>query len=426
MSEQTRPPMGITYQATDKAFAASLEQKPLRVLYSFPHKFGAGRICHIAWQQVNGAAKAGCKVLVFPGAIHKPVVASSVTFRPTLARWKFRIPYRLLGITRACILHDHIVARRLEQLADKPDIVHVWPLAALETLKTAARLGIPTVLERPNAHTRFAFEVVQQECDRIGVTLPPGYEHAYQADVLAREEEEYRLADQLLCPSEFVLKTFLDRGFSSNVLARHQYGYDPERFYPDSGQPGDKRGLTVLFAGLCAVRKGLHFALEAWLKSPAHKEGIFLIAGEFLPAYKEKLSAMLAHPSVKVLGPCNDMPRLMRSSDVMLLPSIEEGFGLVCAEAVGSGCIPLVSEACTEMCRHLENALVHRVGDVEQLEQHITMLYEDRELLDRMRATCVATATRLTWDAAGRKLDDVYREAVTRRKGSAALVSAAR
>ena len=37
---------------------------------------------------------------------------------------------------------------------------------------------------------------------------------------------------------------------------------------------------------------------------------------------------MLAHPSVKVLGHRNDVPELMRKSDILVLPSIEEGFGL--------------------------------------------------------------------------------------------------
>ena len=63
---------------------------------------------------------------------------------------------------RAVALHDRIVASRIEKMVGQIDIIHTWPLGALETLKTAARLGIPTVLERPNANTRFAMEVVQR------------------------------------------------------------------------------------------------------------------------------------------------------------------------------------------------------------------------------------------------------------------------
>ena len=161
-------------------------ERPLRVLYSFPHKLGADRICNIAWQQVNGVAAAGADVLAFPGVLHRPVTAN-VRVRPTLAWGKLRIPYKVLGRMGACALHDRIVSRRVSELAGQIDIVHTWPLGAIRTLKTARKLGIPTVLERPNAHTRFAYEVVQQECQRLGVAMPPGHEHAFNAGYLRHE-----------------------------------------------------------------------------------------------------------------------------------------------------------------------------------------------------------------------------------------------
>jgi glycosyltransferase involved in cell wall biosynthesis len=383
----------------------------MRILYSFPHKLGAGRICYTAWQQVQGLAHAGADLLVMPGAVHRGV-EPSVTVRATLARGKLRIPYKLLGTLRACALHDYVVSRRLEKLAGQIDIIHAWPLGAKMTLATAARMGIPTVLERPNAHTGFAYEAVQHECDRLGISLPPGYEHAFNKEVLQREEEEYALAFQLLCPSEFTRQSFLDKGHSATRIARHMYGFDPEQFFPESAERDENAALQVIFVGMCAVRKGLHFALEAWLRSPASKAGTFLIAGDFLPAYREKLSQMLAHPSVKVLGPRNDVGELMRKSDILVLPSIEEGYGLVVAEAIGSGCVPLASDACTDICRHMDNGLVHHVGDVTALTDQITLLHNDRALLKRLRTASLEMAHSITWEAAGINLLEVYRDVV--------------
>lgn len=383
--------------------------EPVRVLYSFPHKLGAGRICHTAWQQVNGLAAAGAAVEAHPGVLFRPV-APGVAVRSTLAWGRLRVSYKLLGMTRACQLHDRIVARRIERGGAGIDIVHAWPLGARRTLEAARRRGIPTVLERPNAHTRFAYEVVQRECDRLGVPLPPDHEHAFKADVLRIEEEEYELADYLLCPSEFVARTFVEQGFPREKLLRHIYGFDEAVFRPAPAAAADeKRPFTMLFAGVCAVRKGLHFALEAWLDSPASEHGRFLIAGDFLPAYRAKLAPMLAHRSVHVLGHRNDVPELMRASDVLVLPSLEEGSALVCAEAMASGCVPLVSDASSDHCRHGENALVHRVGDVAALRAHITAVYEDRALLRKLREAGLRLAPEITWSAAGRRLLDVYR-----------------
>jgi glycosyltransferase involved in cell wall biosynthesis len=385
----------------------SSSMKPIRVLYSFPHGIGAGRICYTAWEQVRGASAAGAQLIVAPASVRREL-PPAVRVAPTLARGRFRVPFRLLGQLRAIALHDRIVARRLPKLARHVDIVHAWPLGALETLEAAKRLGIPTVLERPNAHTRFAFEVVRAECERIVGPLPPGHEHAYNDAVLRKEEKEYALADALLCPSEFVVKTFIERGFERNRLVRHIYGYDEHRFSPPHERRGEKAGLTALFVGVAAVRKGLHFALEAWLRSPASRDGTFLIAGEVLPAYAVRLTAELAHPSVRLLGHREDIPSLMRQSDLLVLPSIAEGFGLVCAEAMGSGCVPVVSDACTDVCRHLENSLVHAVGDVAELERHMTLLDNDRDLLSRLRAGCLETAPQVTWRSAGTVLLGAY------------------
>lgn len=385
--------------------------KLVRVLYSFPLRLGAPRICTTAWYQVDGLAAAGADITVFPASISR-ALPPSVKVCPTLARGKFRLPNRLLGRMLYVRLHDWIVARRINKMAGQFDIIHAWPMGSLQTLKTAARFGIPTVLERCNAHTRFAYEVVQKESDRLGVALPSDHEHAYNADYLRREEEEYRLAYRLLCPSDFVVKTFLDQGFAREKLVRHIYGFDEKIFYPSDKPRDPKRGLTMISVGVCAVRKGIHFALEAWLQSSASKNGTFLIAGEFLPAYQQKLSAMLAHPSVKVLGHRNDVPELVRKTDLLVLASIEEGFGLVCTEAMGSGCVPLVSDACTDVCQHMQNALVHRVGDVATLAQQITMLDKDRACLEKLRAAGLKTAPEVTWNAAGVKLLELYREVI--------------
>jgi len=385
--------------------------KKIRVLYSFPHKLGADRICTTAWHQVNGIAAAGADVTLYAGCMAK-AVPEVVDVHTTLAWKKFRIPYRVLGTKRACDLHDRIVAQKLRKMARQVDVVHLWTLGALHTIRAAKELGIPALLERPNAHTRFAYRVVDEECRKLGITMPPGHEHAIKPDWLKREETEFRLADGLLCPSDFVARTFRDLGFPQDKLIRHQYGYDEKVYYPAPAARRNGHGLTILFVGGCAPRKGLHYALDAWLKSSAHKAGTFLIAGAFIPGYAELLSEQLVHPSVKVLGHRNDVPELMRESDILVLPSVEEGSALVTYEARASGCVLLVSDAAGAVCDNGENGLVHAAGDVGTLEKQINMLNEDRALLERLRSSSLGTIQEITWGAAGRKLAQAYRDAM--------------
>ena len=94
--------------------AMSDRNERVRVLYSFPLRLGADRICTTAWQQVNGLAAAGADVLVFPASLSRPV-APGVRVSPTLARGKFRLPYRVVGTMRAVLCTTRIVARRIRE-----------------------------------------------------------------------------------------------------------------------------------------------------------------------------------------------------------------------------------------------------------------------------------------------------------------------
>ncbi len=395
----------------------------MRALYSFPHKLGADRICYTAWQQVNGLVSAGAEVALYAGALTRPV-PDSVEVHTTLARGKLRLPYKLVGKLRALALHDKIVAHQLKKFAGKIDVVHVWPCAALATIAAAKRLGIPTVLERPNAHTRFCYEVVAAEHRRVGIQTPHD-DYLPNEAVLAREEAEFAACDFLLCASEFAAKSFLDLGYPQQKILRHRYGFDETAFFPAATVRERGRPFTALFCGVDAVRKGLHLAMEAWLASSASKDGVFWIAGELMDEFKNRFAEYLAHPSIVQLGHRHDVPQLMQKADILLMPSIEEGFGLVCAEAIAAGCVPLASDACTEMCRHMENALVHKVGDVAALRQQISQLYDNPELLAALRAGALRSRGEWTWSEAGIALVEAYRQAVGSRSTASSNCGAA-
>lgn len=378
-----------------------------RILYSFPHRLGAGRICTTAWYQVAETTRQGGHLNVFTASIARALPRPARVF-PTLSRFGLRMPIKFIGRTRACRWHDHRTARWLAAHADEVDVVHGWPLASLETLRTARRLGIPALLERPNAHTATAYAEAAREARLVGVELPRGHDHRPNPDYLAREEAEYREADLLLCPSEHVRRTFLDRGFPGEKLLRHHYGFDPVRFRPGLQDARGPRGLVLLYAGVGEPRKGLHYALEAWLKSGAQARGKFLVCGELLPGYARRLAPLLAHPSVQRLGHCANLPERMREADLFTLPSVEEGSALVTYEARASGCVLLVSDAAGAPCQAGENALVHPARDVETLTRQITSLDRDRDLLARLRTESLRTVDGLSWAAAGKTLLSIY------------------
>jgi D-inositol-3-phosphate glycosyltransferase len=384
----------------------------MRLLYSFPHALGAAGIGSTAYHEVQGAIREGLEVSVFCTSLARPIDGAREIVTTLELRGR-RLPHRALGVERAYRYHDRRVAYALRRRADI-DLVHSWPKASLATAAAAGRLGIPTVREAPNTHTGHAFEVVTRELRSLGLDPVSGHSHTYDADALAREEAEFRAADALLVPSEQVRATFVERGYAEERLLLHRYGFDPEVFFPPSARAPSVSGLQALFMGRCEPRKGLHYALRAWVDSGAADRGRFVVCGEFVPGYREKLAPWIDHPSVELRGFVIDPAGVMRESDVLVLPAVEEGSAVVTYEAQGSGCVLVVSDAAGARCEHLRQGLVHRAGDVETLTEHLRLLDTDPGLLARLRDETLAGRAELTWEAAGRRLVELYASVVDR------------
>lgn len=395
---------------------------PTRVLYSFPTRLGTPGIGTTGWHQVAGLVEQGLEVTLVCGSLERPLPGLQGLVETMRVAGR-RLPYRAIGVERAARRHDRIAARLIARRGSDFDIAHVWPLGAERTLAAARAGGVVGVLERPNAHTGFAFKAVADECRRLGIEVDASSPHAFDAARLAREEREYRAAAYLLCPSDFVRDTFVEAGFRAERLLRHQYGFEPSVFYP-AAEPAEEP-FAVAFVGRAEPRKGLHLALRAWLDAGLGENGRFLVCGELEPGYRDRIAPMLEHPSVELLGGVPNPADAMRSCHALVLPSLEEGSALVTYEARACGCVLVVSDRSGAAARPGVDALVHPAGDVDALARDLGRVARDVGLRRRLREASLAGADELTWAAAGRRLAAVYREALVTPAGRAPGVRAA-
>jgi glycosyltransferase involved in cell wall biosynthesis len=211
---------------------------------------------------------------------------------------------------------------------------------------------------------------------------------------------------RLLAPSDHVSNTFTDRGFEPERLLRHSYGFDPQTFTPrDEPRIGP---LHAVFMGSIGPRKGLHLALEAWRRAGAPERARLSIYGKMVDGYQATIAPYLSMPGVSLCGFTADTAGALRSSDVLILPSFEEGSALVTYEAQGCGVAPLVSDAAGATCTHNVTGLIHRTGDVDELTGHIRLLMDEPERLQALRRNVIAGRGRLTWAAAAERLEGCY------------------
>jgi glycosyltransferase involved in cell wall biosynthesis len=110
----------------------------------------------------------------------------------------------------------------------------------------------------------------------------------------------------------------------------------------------------------------------------------------------------------------------MRESDVLVLPSVEEGSAIVTYEAQACGCVLVVSDAAGARCEHMRHGLVHPAGDVETLTDHLRLLTRDPGLLSSLRDETHADRRRLNWDTAAEQLASIYEAVVPRRRPASA------
>ena len=380
----------------------------MRVLLSFPHALGAPGIGWTAWNQVDSLIRAGHEVHVVAGSLARPVEgAASIT--TSLSAGRARIPHRAIGRERAFRWHDTVARSRLQRTP--VDVVHLWPLAPGLTALEARHRGIAAVREAPNTHTRRAWETVAAEVARLGMPGTDRTAHTENAVHLAMEQAEWDAVTGVLAPSEVVADSFIAEGFAPERVFRHRYGYRPgtRRATARSSSPAP---LRAAYVGLAEPRKGLHHALDAWLDSRAAKDGTLTIIGRVLPAYADHLGDRLEHPSIRVVGFRDDVPAALAASDVLLLPTVEEGSALVTYEAQAMGAVPLVSTAAGAVIDDGVHGLLHTTGDVAALTTQLDMLAADRDELARMSANALAHAESLTWDGATASLVEAYEAAI--------------
>lgn len=197
-------------------------------------------------------------------------------------------------------------------------------------------------------------------------------------------------------------------------------GYDERLFRPaPSGRPPWAGGgpPVILFVGREEPRKGLPVLLEALpLILEEYPEARLEIAGiESVSPSLERTVPPAARERVACLGRLSgdELADAYRRAWLMAAPSLgQESFGIILAEAMGSG-VP-VAASDIEGYRAVAGEAVKlvRPGDAAALASGIIGLLGHQEELDRMRGKGLKRAARFAWGRVVEDVETVYLEAV--------------
>jgi L-malate glycosyltransferase len=180
--------------------------------------------------------------------------------------------------------------------------------------------------------------------------------------------------------------------FTADIV-RHDLGYegplpviydgvDTDRFQPISWIHA-RNEIRVLFSGNLTLRKGAQ-----WLAPIARRLHpnirIFYTTG------LRTKNRLPSGPSLIPIGrvPHGGMPERYRQMDILLMPTVREGFGMAVLEAMACG-LPVVASDCSSIPELLDDAkggFLCPVGDTGAFADRINMLAQSKKLRREMGA----------------------------------------
>jgi glycosyltransferase involved in cell wall biosynthesis len=372
--------------------------RPLEVIVS------SGGIYH-AYHTARGAAEAGCLRRFIVG-IYNP---REKGIDPRLIR-KIRLPNWIgQGIQRlpspnspylSYLVRDNLFDLLARRHLAPVDVFHGWNHMSLYSLRRARKLGARIMIERSSTHPVVQERILREEYERFGVPYPGGMRW-----LMDKHIQEYEEADAIAVPSAFVARTLIEQGVPAEKLRHVHLGFDPARFYP---APKPDSVFRVLFAGLITLRKGIPYLLEAFKRLQLPDAKLVLVGGKapdshvFLPPYESSYRHV---PFV----PQEDLPALYHSGSVFVLPSLEEGFGMVAYEAAACGLPVIVTENVGATIRDGQDGFVVPIRDSDALAERLLRLYEDEDLRQAMGESARQYVQRFTWEAYHQEIVGHYR-----------------
>jgi glycosyltransferase involved in cell wall biosynthesis len=284
-----------------------------------------------------------------------------------------------------------------------------YEYSALKSFQEAQRRGLARIYEVPAPEHDFTEKLIQREIEKF-----PELHDNSRSYFLKRQErrterrrQEWVLADIVIANSTFTKRSYAAAGMDVAKVRIVPLGAPPVYEYGASGGGHENEPLRVLWAGTFSIRKGAHYLLKAWRTlAPNEMAKLDIFGAVALPS---RLMANL--PSSISISPSVGMAALFeryRAADVLVFPTLCDGFGMVVTEAFSQG-LPVImtSQAgAADIIRPAENGLIIPAGDDHAIASALDWCINHRAELKAMRRKALETAARWQWSDFRRELSN--------------------
>ena len=391
---------------------AGEREKKLRILMMIHRQADNSPYCFYVHEQAKALAARGHEVVVISAVGVMPLMKR---LRPKQAEVAERTPekdcidgirvyyprYLTLGNAGEKLLGGRLLAaaalpaaRRLHR--EKPfDIVHahMLPRDGHAGLLVARALHVPLAL---TVHGTDIFHY-----------FIPGREPWPRNQRIARE------ADALMAVSSLLMSRVLPYRGEGKISCIVPNGVDLS-LVPEATQ---NKPRAVISVGTLKARKCMDRTLEAFARlAGAYPDATLTIVGigEMEGQLRARIAQLGLESRVQLTGglPHEEVIRRMAQSDLFVLPSWGEGYGIVYIEAMAAGCISVGAEGegIADTIRDGENGFLVPAGDIDAVERVMRRVFEDRDAYAALRARGQEGARALTWARNAETVEAIYLE----------------
>lgn len=178
------------------------------------------------------------------------------------------------------------------------------------------------------------------------------------------------------------------------------------------------RETVIIFAaGTLHPRKGYKYLISAFKKVAAKVDNIKLVIAGSGPQ-KEVLNNIIKRENLEkkviLIGQRDDIERLMQASDIFVLPSIQEAFGLVILEAMQNG-LPVIGSrigGIPEIISSEEYGILVKPGQKDALAKALIKLINNDSLRNKLIQNGKSHWTKFSAKEMARKTEAVYYQAL--------------
>lgn len=276
----------------------------------------------------------------------------------------------------------------VERVKGNYDLIHCHDWLTMKAgVALKEKLGIPLVLS-----------VHSTEYDRSGWICPNDW-------FINIEREGMEKADRVIAVSHFTKGVIVDK-----------YGINPDKIsvvhnavYPIG--EGEKQEI-VLFLGRLTIQKGAEFFLRAAKKVLEYEpDSRFVVAGtgDMLPRLINQAVDMGISSKVIFTGLLTEeeVRHIYRISNVYVMPSVSEPFGITALEAVSAG-TPTIASKTAGFSEAFQNCLRVDFWDTDEMANKIISLLRYDPLHKTLATEGKRELDLFTWDRVAEKTIDVY------------------